>query len=201
MIHVMPDVDRLLQHIPASDPQVSEALVEAHYAYIYRLSLSILGDPDEAEDAAQETFIHAILKLDRYQAGTYLKSWLSTIAVNTCRDMLRRRKARQALEGVLQALRLQTSHIPTPEETAVQNEGHAQLWQAVQALDEKHRLPVLLRYVHGLPVHEIAEVLSLSEGTVHSRLHYAVRKLQERLGSRDILKNAGECEAGTGEPQ
>jgi RNA polymerase sigma-70 factor (ECF subfamily) len=201
MIRVMPDLDHLLKFVPASDPQVSEALVDAHYGYIYRLSLSILNDPDEAEDAAQETFINAIMNLDHYQAGTHLKSWLSTIAINICRDMLRRRKARQALQGVLQGLRLQSGHPPTPEDSAVQNEGSRRLWQAVQSLNEKHRLPILLRYVHGLPVNEIAQVLNLSEGTVHSRLHYAVRKLQDRLGRMETLTEAGGGEWGKGGPR
>ncbi|MBE0411414.1 MAG: hypothetical protein IBX69_16955, partial [Anaerolineales bacterium] len=55
-------------------------------------------------------------------------------------------------------------------------------WRAVQGLGEKHRLPVILRYVNGLTVPEIASIMNLSQGTVHSRLFYAHRKLRSQLG-------------------
>ena len=59
------------------------------------------------------------------------------------------------------------------------------LWSAVNALDEKHRLPVLLRYANGYAVREIAAMLRIPEGTVHSRLHHACRKLAAALGSAE----------------
>lgn len=177
----MKEFDQLLQTLPASDPWVCEALVREYYSYIYRLAYSILGDPDEAEDASQETFIHAFASLDRYQVGTNLKSWLSTIAVNLCRDQLRRHRTRQTLQGVLQTVERITRRQSSPEEAALHNEQANTLWQAVKGLDEKHRLPIILRFVHGLPAREIAEILHVSEGTIHSRLHYAIRKLQVKL--------------------
>jgi RNA polymerase sigma-70 factor (ECF subfamily) len=181
MINVMLDLDSLLKSEGASDTEVSEALVGAYYGYIYRLALSILNDSDDAEDAAQETFIRALLHLKSYQAGTQLRSWLSTIAVNICRDLLRRRKSRQTLTGVLHSLTRLTGAVSTPEDRAMRNEQKSTLWQAVQELDEKHRLPVLLRFVNGLSVREISGVLGINEGTVHSRLHYAVRRLKAQL--------------------
>ena len=72
--------------------------------------------------------------------------------------------------------------VASPEEAAAQNEAHRQLWQAVDSLDEKHRLPVILRYVHELTVAEIAASLGTNEGTIHSRLHYARKALLDRLG-------------------
>lgn len=179
----MTDLDRLLYQASARDPQTVETLVSEYYSYILRLCRSILDDPDEAEDAAQETLIRAVQNLHRYQPGTSLKNWLSTIAVNFCRDLLRRRKARLALQSTLQGI-LRLSHLePSPEEAAMQDEHSRQLWQAVRSLDEKHRLPILLRFVHDLPVREIAEILEINEGTVHSRLHYGVKKLHDQLGS------------------
>jgi RNA polymerase sigma factor (sigma-70 family) len=89
---------------------------------------------------------------------------------------MRKRKARQTLYNTLQNLHL-LQRQPLPEDTYLQTESHDQLWSAVSQLDEKHRLPVILRYAHGLPAAEIAQILDLSEGTVHSRLHYARKKL------------------------
>jgi len=185
MIETMIDFDTLIKKAAPDDPRISEGLVQAHYAYIYRLALSILGDADEADDAAQETFIRAVSNLRHYQPGTNLRGWLTTIAVNLCRDHLRRRKTRLALQGVLQMASRLTAHTPNPEEETVARERDDRLWQAVNQLDEKHRLPVLLRFVNDMSVREIADALQVQEGTIHSRLHYAIRKLQGRLGGLD----------------
>jgi RNA polymerase sigma-70 factor (ECF subfamily) len=112
-----------------------------------------------------------------------LKSWLSTIVINVARDLLRRQAVRHRLENLLGWSGLFPQKQEAPEHTYLQQESSSALWQAVNSLDEKHRLPVVLRFVLGMAVGEIAAVLELSEGTIHSRLHYAVRKLQARLGS------------------
>ena len=159
----------------------AETLVRDHYAYLERICLSILGDEQEAQDAVQETLLRALLHQAKFQPGTGLKCWLTTIAVNLSRDLLRRRAARQRLQSVLHLVGLASAKSTSPEEAVIGSEGRHALWKLVGGLGEKHRLPLILRYVHGLPVSEIAQVLSLSEGTVHSRLHYATRKLQHRM--------------------
>ena len=184
----MADLDDLIRQAAKSQPQalqpdVCSALMLAHFDFIFHLALTFLGDAAEADDATQETFLQAGLHIEQYQCGTNLKSWLARIAVNVCRMQYRRKKARQRLEQVLQRLTLQSNGTPqpTPEEALLSSERQRQLRQAVDALDEKHRLPVLLRYVQGLSVAEIAQILDEKEGTIHSRLHYAHQKLRERL--------------------
>ena len=80
----------------------------------------------------------------------------------------------------------------SPEETAIRREDDQQIWEEVDALGEKHRLPVILRYVHELTVPEIATILGASQGTVHSRLHYAREKLQARLGNLNSREEAND---------
>ena len=179
-------IDRTYTHETAEASHSFEHLVREHYPYIRRLALSILDDSRvdgaaEADDAAQETFITVYRALSSFRGQSSLKTWLTSIAVNTCRARLRKRKLRQALHATLRGLHL-SERLASPEETAAQNETHRQLWQAVDSLDEKHRLPVILRYVHQLTVPEIAESLGTNEGTVHSRLHYARKTLLDRLG-------------------
>lgn len=184
----MADIEDLIRQAsvdaPRSlEPHVCEALMLAYYDFVYRLAAAMLGDADDAEDAAQETFIQAGLHIDQYQAGTNLKSWIARIAVNVCRGRFRRQKARQRLTEVLKRMTLQMhAALPSPEETALVSERQRMLRQAVDALDEKHRIPILLRYVQGLSVAEIAQILDEKEGTIHSRLHYAHQKLRGQLG-------------------
>jgi RNA polymerase sigma-70 factor, ECF subfamily len=159
-----------------------EYLVREHYPAIRRLALSILDDPYEADDAAQDTFIAANRTLPEFRAEAQAKTWLSAIAINICRGRLRKRKVRIALQKSLNALHIQNATPGSVESVAAVRESDRQLWLAVDRLDEKHRLPILLRYVHQMSVAEIAEVLKTNEGTVHSRLHYARYALQAHLG-------------------
>ncbi|HLF87827.1 MAG TPA: RNA polymerase sigma factor [Anaerolineales bacterium] len=168
-----------------------ETLIRDHYSYIQRLALTILddGSPDaavnaqaEAEDAAQDTFLAASRALPDFRGNASLKTWLTTIAVNQCRARLRKRKTHRRLQKLISN---QQSAIknnpPSPEDSTLESDTHRHLWAAVDSLDEKHRLPVLMRYVHELPIPEIAAALGLPEGTVHSRLHHARARLQARL--------------------
>lgn len=185
----MADIDDLIRQMTGSerlrlDPRLCESMMLTYYDFVDRLTHSFLGDAAEAEDATQETFLQASLHLDQYQGGTSLKSWLAKIAINVCRGRYRRQKARQRLEDVLKVFSLQMhTTASTPEDTLIQHERQHLLKKAVDALDEKHRVPVLLRYVHGLSVPEIAQAMDVNEGTVYSRLHYAHAKLRKQLSS------------------
>ena len=171
-----------IQAIPVAMQDI-EALVVVHYPYIRRLATSILDDPHEADDAAQDTFIAACRALDTYRGEANLKTWLTAIALNICRARLRKRKMRLVLQSTLEALHLASASHSTPEKVALEHETDGQIWQAVDDLDEKLRLVVILRYVHELPIPEIAKILDTRVGTVYSRLHSARNKLQTRLGN------------------
>ena len=172
---------QLLQQCQAGDETAIHALIQAHKRALYCLAVSILLDPDEAEEAVQDAFIAALNALDRFNGGA-LHAWLYGITLNECRKRLRRRKALDRLKAVLQTLLRMGGAGPTHPETAViENETDAVLWRAVCALSEKHRLPVILFYYHDLPVAEIARLLEISEGTVHSRLFTARERLRKAL--------------------
>ena len=189
----MIDIDTLISQVSPGDPRLCEALMGAYYNFVYSLAASFFYAPDDREDTAQEVFIRAALHIDRYQPGTSIKSWLAQITINLCRDRYRRARVRRRLLEVLKALSLQAAPpSPTPEEALIQSESQRKLKRAVDALDDKHRLPVLLRYQHGLSVPEIAHALDLSEGTVYSRLHYAHLKLRQSYGGTPA--EPGTCE-------
>ena len=167
-----------------------EHLVREYFPYIRRLAYSILDDLPDADDAAQETFISAHRAWTGFRNESNPKTWLTAIAVNACRDRLRKRKAHQLLTSTLQSLHLQKRTSPTTEESIIQNEVDQSIWVAVANLDEKHRIPIILRYVHELNIPEIARILHINQGTVHSRLHYARRKLYAQLGHLNPGKEA-----------
>ncbi len=176
---------RLIFNTLSGDEQASEELIRLYEASVFRLALSIVDDPDEANDITQESLIAALSALNSYQEKGSFKTWLFTISVNLSRSRLRKRNARERLAGILKSIfMVQSQRQSTPEDLAVQNEKESMLWAALSSLKEKHRLPILLRYYHSLPTAEIAEILDINEGTVFSRLHTGRERLRSELEKR-----------------
>ena len=170
-----------LEQCREGDSLAIERLVQTHQRDVYRLALSILDDPDDADDATQEVFLSALRGLDSFRANASFKTWLFSITVNVCRSRLQRFKRRELLKQILQSLFHVRGDQPHPESEAIQNEADVALWRAIHTLDEKHRIPIILRYYHELPVADIAEMLGVPVGTVHSRLNHARERLRVLL--------------------
>lgn len=154
-------------------------LVETYKLAVYNLAYRMLSNSGEAEDATQEVFLRAYLKLASYDRTRRFSTWLLSIASNYCVDVLRRRRAPLVtLEDTEFEL---ASDEPSPEESAVQHEQQAQVARAVAALEPTYRLPAVLRYYYDLPYDEIERITGLSEATVKSRLFRARRMVKERL--------------------
>jgi RNA polymerase sigma-70 factor (ECF subfamily) len=171
---------RLIELCRVGDSAAIEDFVQTYLQDVYRLALSILDDPSEAEDAAQEALLSALRSLHSFHGVSSLKTWLYSITVNLCRTRLQRHKRRERLTRILgEVLRVRSTS--SVEESAVQNESNEALWRVVHSMDEKHRIPVVLRYYHDLSVTEIAHILQVPEGTIHSRLNTARKQLHAVL--------------------
>lgn len=172
----------LLADCLAGDEAAVEALVRQYEGGVFRLALSVLNDPIEARDTAQEAFITALKSLRSYQTGSF-KAWLYTITLNLSRSRLRKRKSLERLRHALTSLlRLDLQQRQAlPEDIVIQNEKERLIWQTLSAMDDKHRLPLVLRYYNDLSVTEIAGMLGVPEGTIHSRLHIARERLRIEL--------------------
>lgn len=170
----------------ATKPEDIEVLVVQYYDQIYHLALSILDDPDLAADAAQDSFVAANGKLHTFRGEASVKTWLFAIAINVCRSAVRKRQARGRLRRAWQGVQLLLQREEPVEALVQRGETRTQLWQAVDALAEKHRLPVILHYVHDMTAAEIAQTLGVREGTIYSRLHYARVRLRQVLESASV---------------
>src|SRR5262245_54811373 len=106
-IHTMnlyTDLDYLVEHTRAGDTLSLDELARDSFPAAYRFAASILDDPDDAEDAAQEAVISALAALDKYRGESSFRTWLFAITLNACRKYLRKRKARRTLDSALQLL-------------------------------------------------------------------------------------------------
>lgn len=157
-------------------------LVQQYQLGVFRLTLSILNDPGEANEATQDTFIAALGSLKSYQERTSFKAWLYKIALNISRSRLRKRNALERLKQTLTAIyKVHGQHAPSPEDVIIGDEEDHAIWQALDKLGEKHRIPLVLRYYHELSIAEITEILNIKEGTIHSRLSIGRDRLRTEL--------------------
>ena len=167
---------RSIHHAANGDAAAWEPLVLAHQEAVFRLSYLLLGDPDDAEDIAQETFLRAWKYLRRFDAARPLRPWLLSIASNLASN--RRRSAGRYLSALVRAFRNEPASSTSIEEKSTQQLEASQLWKAVQTLSLPDQQIVYLRYFLELSVAETATVLNIAEGTVKSRLNRALDRLR-----------------------
>ena len=169
------DESTLIRHAANGDAAAWEPLVLAHQEAVFRLAYLILGDPDDAADAAQEAFLRAWNHIQRFDPTRPLRPWLLSIVTNLARN--RYRSAGRYLAALTRAFRNE----PAPaniEEKSAQHMEASELWKAVQSLSIPDQQIVYLRYFLDLSVTETAEVLQVAEGTVKSRLSRALERLR-----------------------
>lgn len=156
------------------DSQAFTALVARHRAAIYGLALRLLGDPEEADEAAQEAFVRAFQLLAGYDpCGSFL-AWLRGVAANVCCEMRRSRQRSPTAE--------QRWYEAAPAADDKEARDIAlMVRQALDALPEKVRIPLALFYLDGASVRDVADALALSPGAVRVRLHRGRAILREKL--------------------
>ena len=173
---------RLIAECIAGNEDAIEAFVRQYEQDVFRLALSIVNDATEAHEITQETFIAALKSLHAYQEKKSLRAWLYKIGLNLSRSHLRKRRLVKRLRNTLTNIfQVDVQKQSSPEEVVIQNEKETLIWGALNKLDDRHRMVVVLRYFHELPIAEISEILSINEGTTHSRLHTARQRLKHTL--------------------
>jgi RNA polymerase sigma-70 factor (ECF subfamily) len=144
----------------------------------------MLGEPDAAEDAAQETFLRAFQHLGRYDAQRSFATWLLSIAAHYCIDRLRRRKfstfSIDEEDDDSPAFEIPDADAPNPERESVRREEKEKLHAVLNSLDATDRAAIVMRYWHDSSEAEIAEALGLTVSAVKSRLHRARLALGKR---------------------
>jgi RNA polymerase sigma-70 factor, ECF subfamily len=153
-------------------------LLERFAAPVRRVTYAILGDVDEADDAAQDGLLQALVKLDRYDPTRPFGPWLLRIVANAAIDRRRRRAVRVA--GVLDDTVAGSRPLPDAEtERRLLGE---RLRAALRELPERYRAALVLFDVEGYSQAEIAQILGMAPGTVRSAVFHARRRLRRLVG-------------------
>lgn len=166
----------LLELARSGDAQAFSELVEIYQRPVYNLCYRMLGNAQEAEDAAQEAFLRAFNGIKRYDPDRKFATWLLSIAANYCIDQHRRKKfVNVDIEAVSSAELAERK--PGVEKKMIEQEASEEIQALLAGLSEKDRAAIVLHYWYDYSYREIADQLELSESAVKSRLHRARRSL------------------------
>ena len=183
------DGTELLAQCRAGDRVAVEQLVRDYQPQLFRLALSLLDDGSQngsadAQEVTQDALLAALRSLDSYRGEAKLSTWLYSITLNLCRNRLRSRQRQKRIHSIIERLTTPIDVAASqPEDVLIQKQTELNLFDIVQSLNEKHRLPGILRYYHHCPVAEIAQILDIPEGTVHSRLNAARKMIGNQIES------------------
>jgi len=188
----LPDEEAVVARACAGDRSAFTQLMEHYQSACYGLAWRLLGDPDQAADAAQDAFVHAYDAIGKYRGGLF-RSWLLRITANASYDILRRQQRRptttlpdaEAGEAELPDLGAQD-----PAAAAGRSELYRYLDAALRLLPEDQRMAVVLCDVYGMDYAEVASATESALGTVKSRIHRGRLRLRELMAEhRELFLN------------
>ena len=179
-----------LEALQAGDRAEFALLVDAYSTQIYRLALKMLGNEQDAEDVLQNTFMKALLSIEKFEGRSSLSTWLYRIAVNEALMSLRRQKPTVPVamdyeddDDEIQHPTQFTDWCCLPENELLSAESKGYLDEAIRRLPEKLQVVFLLRDIEGLSIRETSEALDLTETAVKTRLLRARLNLREQLST------------------
>ncbi|MDX2044328.1 MAG: sigma-70 family RNA polymerase sigma factor [Acidobacteriota bacterium] len=186
---------KLIARMKAGEMSAFDELVEEYQPLVYALSFRILGDAEDARDAAQETFLKIYRHFERFRGESSLKTWICRIAINQARSSERwwRRRFRKATSSLDSPLGLSDddrtlgetleSDAVSPEIETLSRERGRCIEQGLSEVKKDFRIAVILRDIEGLSYEEIAYVTEVSVGTVKSRIARGREMLREIVQS------------------
>jgi RNA polymerase sigma-70 factor (ECF subfamily) len=167
------------------DQRAFGLLVQAYQKPVFNLTYRMLGNAQEAEDAAQETFLRAYSSLRQYQPEHKFSTWLFAIANHHCIDRLRKRRVAFVSIEDNPILENMSGESPMPERQALMREQSAEMQRLLQELDPDYRLPLILRYWEEYSYEDIATAMEITVAAVKSRLFRARQQVAKLYAERE----------------
>jgi RNA polymerase sigma-70 factor (ECF subfamily) len=169
------------------DSEAFRALVERHSRAVYRVAHRMTGNPSDAEDVVQETFLRAYKQLSRFESRANFSTWLHRIAVNCSIDLIRARPHREAAHDAVDLEHLGAAEAadagrPSPERLTLSAEVQERINGAMAALSQMERAAFMLRHFEGQSIDEISRALGLKTNATKHSIFRAVRKMRGALG-------------------
>ena len=185
----MPEADAAeVARARGGDSEAFRLLVERHSRSVYKVAYRITGNPDDAEDVVQETFLKAFRQLDRFEERASFGTWLHRIAWNCSVDLLRSRPKREQAEEADTLEQLGSTHAmvsgtmaPSPERLMASVQVGDRVKDAMERLSPLERAAFVMRHYEGRSIDEISRALEIRENAAKHSIFRAVRKMRVAL--------------------
>jgi len=161
------NIDILIEKAKYGDVDALAELIQSESANMYRTALAILLNEEDASDAVGDAVLVCFEKLHTLRDSRYFRTWLTRIVINKCYDIRKKNSQVQLTDEVREAVH--------------EDRDYLELKEALNALDEKYRIPVVLFYFEGYKVKEIANILHISKTAVETRLYRARLLLRQMM--------------------
>jgi RNA polymerase sigma-70 factor (ECF subfamily) len=167
--------------------EIDDRWIGDHYGRIHRAAWYMTGDAWEAEDLAQETFVVALDRWDRFDGRSSESTWLYGILIRLHR---RRRRSfvrmRRRLLGYLDRAGELAREIDDPQVRLAQQQWRESVWAGVARLPSNQRVAIVLRFAEGMSYQEISDSIGCAVGTVKTRVHHGLKRLRQHVDCDDL---------------
>jgi RNA polymerase sigma-70 factor (ECF subfamily) len=194
--HVLsaPSDEDLVRAVQSGDADSLGTLVARWEQPLFRFAFRLLQRTEDARDVCQETFLRILTRSERYRVGARFSTWMYQIALNLCRDHLRRRKrwrllsfdGEEAGPEIRGRARTEEDRTANPGAALERDEQRRAIQKALDTLVPEQREVLVLKEYEGLKFREIAEILGCPESTVKSRMYYGLTALKGALARQGI---------------
>jgi len=176
--HNISDEQLMRLYSSTKKAEIFTTVYKRNFKSLVKYLVWLCGDSDEAKDISQNIFMKVYNKPHLFDASKNFKVWLYSIAKNNWKNYIRRQSNQSKLMTEVKNINLPSVEI---DEQLFSEDKFRQVRSAVDALSESHKETIILKYSNNLTIKEIAGILNCSEGTVKSRLFYALKKLKKEI--------------------
>ncbi|KGP93097.1 RNA polymerase sigma factor SigY [Pontibacillus chungwhensis BH030062] len=164
--------EQVLKRIKKGDQQALAQVLKDHYEFLYKYTVQLTGNTDVAKDVTQETMVKVIHSIHKYEIQAKFSTWIIQIATNIFLDMKRKDKRWE--------LYLKENSGAVGYKSNMEN-GWSETLEVLSSLEDKYRIPILLKHLYGYEYKEIGRMIGLKAGTVKSRVHYGLELLRKEM--------------------
>jgi RNA polymerase sigma-70 factor (ECF subfamily) len=192
----MSDISVLIGRWQAGDERAAQAIYDRYRNTAFRLAYTLLDDPADAEEVAQDALAYALTRIERYDPQrARFSTWLHTITISRCRNKRRRRFfSSLSLVAWLKGGGDAPDPAPDPEQRVIQETASDEVWEAIETLSPPLREAILLRYWADYTYQEIGDMLGCSLRTAQSRVRLAHKQLRKSLAPNHLAILEGKVE-------
>lgn len=177
------DEKELVRHSQEGNEDAFGELVNKYKRKVFHLAYSLTHDEHTADDLAQEVFIKVYFALKKFKGQSEFGTWLYRIAVNHCRDHLRKKSRIRLIpfDDIKESVTNQDNERLLEESEREEEQKRRIMYEFIRELPEKYRIILSLRDIQGFSYEDVGKILGLSPGTVDSRLHRARKMLRKKM--------------------